>query len=315
MEVRIAFTNPRRRAARVRATQRSLALHTARSVLGLCLVTVVVAVRPLVGQLALGEPPTAAECTDAARALRGGSRDSSDWEILSSCGRVGGNALAATLRRLRAESDPDYLAGLYTAAGTIQDSAVFSASNGLARNARAHAASRVTALLIALSQIEPAIMPSMRLSWASVLTTPRGDECRWTVGGEWPRYASMTSLPATALQRLVATTDIIRARDSDPIVRDMSRCVRRALTRQAPPRVPFSALRLTYLCGNRFRVHNNGLEWALVKFRVAQTSDSGDLSVGPRDSVAFTTQQTGTTLLFYYGRQVQRVANRGIGCP
>jgi hypothetical protein len=82
-----------------------------------------------------------------------------------------------------------------------------------------------------------------------------------------------------------------------------------------------SALRLTYICGNTFRVRNGNLAPVPVMWDVAGTSETGTLVLPPRSFAAafsetfFATVATGTVRLFYAGAQVDVKANGGFVCP
>lgn len=89
----------------------------------------------------------------------------------------------------------------------------------------------------------------------------------------------------------------------------------------APVVIQPSAIRLTYICGNRFRVRNGNLAPVTVTWDVAGSTDAGSLTLPARPFAAafseafFATSVTGTVRLFYLGAQVDVKANGGFVCP
>ncbi|MBA4073299.1 MAG: hypothetical protein C0497_15970 [Gemmatimonas sp.] len=82
------------------------------------------------------------------------------------------------------------------------------------------------------------------------------------------------------------------------------------------------SIRLTYLCGNRFRVRSYYRTVADVKWDLPEhPSDTGQLrlpsrTVGhPYSETVFSTRVTGTTRLFHNGRLIQTTLNGGTPCP
>jgi N-acetylneuraminic acid mutarotase len=80
-------------------------------------------------------------------------------------------------------------------------------------------------------------------------------------------------------------------------------------------------LRLTYMCGNRFRVRNPFLSTEPVTWDVYNTTDTATISLPGRHPNAqysetfFTTTITGTVRLKYNGIVVQTKANGNFACP
>ena len=89
----------------------------------------------------------------------------------------------------------------------------------------------------------------------------------------------------------------------------------------AAPTITPSTIRLTYICGTRFRVRNPNDAVITVTWDVAGTTESGTLQLPARPLNAsfsetfVTTVAVGTVRLFYHGAQVDVKANGGFTCP
>lgn len=76
-----------------------------------------------------------------------------------------------------------------------------------------------------------------------------------------------------------------------------------------------AGIRLTYMCGNTFRVRNPNDQEAIVTWDVYQKNESGSLTLPPKPAGAlhsetfFTTVNKGTVRLFYDGQLIQTKAN------
>jgi hypothetical protein len=79
-------------------------------------------------------------------------------------------------------------------------------------------------------------------------------------------------------------------------------------------------IKLTYMCGNRFRVRNSSEAAVTLTWDVYGTTDRGGLSVGPKTTQGpyrdtfFTTGVKGTTRLFWRGQLIQTKANGNKSC-
>jgi hypothetical protein len=81
-----------------------------------------------------------------------------------------------------------------------------------------------------------------------------------------------------------------------------------------PERVPTSAITLTYVCGDKFRVSNSGAFWIEVSYRVQNTTETGEFSVGPQSFRDLVTENTGLVILSYMGQDIRERANAGVPC-
>lgn len=85
-------------------------------------------------------------------------------------------------------------------------------------------------------------------------------------------------------------------------------------------RLDIAGIRLSYVCGNRFRVHNPNDVALPMRYEVYGQDESGLLSLAPRAAGApfgetiFTTQARGTVRLFWGTQVIQTAANGGIAC-
>lgn len=223
--------------------------------------------------------------------------------------------MAQALRAAKSETDLDYLHALYLTMSNIRAPSALDVSAAVSADKSAATPARVTAMLILLSQFDNHLMPLLRKPWTDFTSQPVGDDCPFSpvVSAD---YTYRTQLPADSLTRITAVLDHIRkdAHDNE-IVRDLARCMRTLLRTAAPIVVDPRSLSLAYVCGTRFQVRNRSDEWVTVSFRVEQTTDRGDVRVGPADHVTFTAREMGTMRIFYRGAVVAAERNGGIQCP
>lgn len=87
-----------------------------------------------------------------------------------------------------------------------------------------------------------------------------------------------------------------------------------------PVTITPTAIRLTYICGNTFRVRNGNAASVVVTWDVFGTPETGTLTLPPRpitgtvSETFFTTVARGTVRLMYSGSQVDVKANGGAVC-
>jgi hypothetical protein len=266
----------------------------------------------LVAQGAPGTPPSATECADAAAALSAGGRLQSAWNLLPSCGTSGASALAAAVSATTSEADTSYLRDLYGVAASIKDPAILAAAGTVVSDPGATQAARVTAILLLVAQFDNAIMARFSVPWGALLTGSYAD-CPFAVATRY--YAGRRQLQADSSQRVASALDQARNDGSAPgAVRALAQCARTVLRGAIPITVSSALIRLTYVCGNRFRVRNSSGEWITVAFDVYQTTDKGELTIGPGADLLFTTREKGTVRLFYGGALVQTKENGASVC-
>lgn len=261
-----------------------------------------------------GRPPGSEYCNRAAAALARGARDVVSWQLLPSCGRAGAIAMANAFRAARSETDLAYLEKLYGAMGSSRHPAVFAAALEVMQEPSASAPARATAVLIAAAQHDRRLALPLNLSFSEVMAPSTAERCRLlpTFGGN---YRSASPLPRDYLERLgTAVSRIVADPGTPQLVKSVVRCARPALGPALSAAVPLSAIRLLYVCGNRFRVTNQTAEWIDVSYKVSATEDQRDLVVAPRGETVFTTERRGSTSLFYRGKLVQSETNGGKAC-
>jgi hypothetical protein len=262
-----------------------------------------------------GPPPTAAECDSAAASLTSGNRDAVAWSWLGRCGSVGGNALGAALLAARSEMDAEYLMALYGPTSVNRDPAILAAAAQVAADKAATASARITAILVLVGQMNDALAPSLTLSTSDLLGTPIGTTC--PLMPTFPAgYVSRQPLQPDSLQLFAGTLDQIRQDAIDnQMVREWASCARNKLSLTIPIMVNHSLIRLSYVCGSRFRVENLSHEWIQVAYRVDHTDEKAGFTVGPGAERLFTTLGTGTVRLIYMGHGIATAANGGTPCP
>lgn len=260
-----------------------------------------------------GPPPSPEDCQQAAATLAGGERNASKWYVLSSCGASGAIAIAAALRDARTDTDAEYLHGLYATAGAIRDPEILTAAADLTRDHGAAVPARVTAVLILASQVVAGFSYSPSISWNQLLASPQ--VCRI---GAAPHgsYNSTRQLQADSVAAIAGALDQVRNDESEgQLMRGLTSCVRQNVLSWVPITVSPSAVGLTYVCGNRFRVENGSGEFIVTAFEVIGTSDRGDVPVEAWQNKYFTTRETGTVRLSYQGQLLHTTHNGGTVCP
>ena len=112
--------------------------------------------------------------------------------------------------------------------------------------------------------------------------------------------------------------------NDDPVVRSAAYCVRQALHSNFSFPITTSLITLTYVCGDKFRIHNGNAEFADLTWNtynvppnartLAPTLTSGGTSVpGNSDGYIFT-DNAATARLYYHSQLIQTRANAGTVC-
>ena len=272
----------------------------------------VAACTPRVGQAQLyATPATATECNAAISALKAKTPPapgSDAWWVATRCGATGGSALASAATKLAATADTAQLRDAELALGDIRDAAVFQSVKSLATNTSATTPARIMALRVLLAQHTGSLhLPTpIRLS-------PDGQRCVPEIIARDATYSG-ASLPVEHAQQAFAAAKQVANSSAPADVRLVARCVKEAYAAFVPPDVNPSLLRLTYVCGNKFRVQNPNADWADVRYDVEGTDDSGEHEVPPNGEITIETVKKGTTRLYYNGQLVQSLSNGGTTC-
>jgi hypothetical protein len=281
----------------------------------LAVTLVAMAWAPRIGQAqSFSTTATAAECREAIAALKARTPPapgpgSSAWWVAPSCGAKGGRALASAATSLATSADTAVLRDAELALGDIRDAAIFQSAKALSTNASATSAARIMALRVLLAQLSGGFhLPT------PVSMTPEGRRCA-------PRHllardASYrgASLPPDFAQQAFMAAKQVATSNASTEVRLVAQCVQEIYSAFVPPDVDPSLLRLTYLCGNKFRVRNANPDWADVRYEVANTDDDGEYEVPPDGEITIETGSTGLTLLYYDDKVVQKARNRRVAC-
>lgn len=129
-------------------------------------------------------------------------------------------------------------------------------------------------------------------------------------------------LPASTRPTVAAVFRDLANGDPEPTVQAAALFLRQAAYYIAPSATPIDAnsIRLTYLCGNRFRLRNyNNIELE-VRYDVYSTSEARSLFPKARSTppgyseLVFTTKNRGTVRVFYNQQLVQTKANGNKAC-
>ncbi len=155
--------------------------------------------------------------------------DPAIWTKLAECGAVGGQTLAAVLRREAAQADTIRLGALERALFQIQDSAVFRTALDVARDSAATKEARIVGLLVALGQFDPAVVRRRSSGFATILADTTDTRCHLDLDRKRPGFRSVTRLPAVAPWLLATAADELAGGTAPPPVRLFARCVRLAI--------------------------------------------------------------------------------------
>jgi hypothetical protein len=98
------------------------------------------------------------------------------------------------------------------------------------------------------------------------------------------------------------------------LVRTFVDCVAPATAGAIADAVPVSAIRLSYICEDRYRVDNQSTESVKVSWAVSGKPARGQILVPPGSAKTFTARQRGPTTLYYRGKEVQTVPNGAQPC-
>jgi hypothetical protein len=271
------------------------------------------AVSPVLGaQTTQGKyQQTQEDCRAAAKSLRNRASEDASWQNLPDCGRAGGLELAKALREARAETDVVYLERLYGAAANIRDPDIFGAAMAVIQDEGASAQARSTAILILVEQHDNRVGLPLNVSLTEAL---RSGECR-LVPFPLSSYRSATELPPGYLAQLgKALLDLSAAQGTPDLVAKFANCTRPIMSGAVADAIPTSAIRLSYVCGNRYRVENQSTESVKVSWAVWGKRTKAAIVVPPKGAKTFTTQQRGPTTLYYRGKEVQTETNGGKPC-
>jgi hypothetical protein len=262
--------------------------------------------------------PSASDCQAAGDSLRAGVPRLESWEFIGSraCGATGIAAIATAIQnlRVRSVSDTNYLASLFAVVGSVREMTVLTEAIALAEAKSAPLAARVFGLMVMLTQHRQGSDLMGELGWAQLLSTPRGDDCRFGVAGHGG-YTQALPMASDFLQRIAASADRIADDPTDnAVIRDLATCLRLTLVKEVPPAVATEQIQLEYVCGTVFRVRNNAAKEARLRYEVEATTEVGDLFVHENSAVEFIAEQKGTVRLLQNGVVIRSVPNGDTVC-
>lgn len=281
------------------------------AIIALCFSTVLSS--PVSGQRIDGPTITADQCTAAVASLTAGNR-TGDWDFIAACGQPGVTAVVNAVAALRDETDSVYLQRLVTVASDLKNPDLLAASQQIATDNSATVPARLTALLIMIGQYDNRLVLPSECSWGQFITLSSGSGCRLT-RIEDVEYVQVAAMPTDYVASIANTASQIASNALNPaVIRDFAQYLRAILSIQVPETVAPASIVVSYTCGNKFRVTNNGSIWADGSYQVGSTTEHGAISVPPNGSIDVYTIKTGSLTVSFPGFSTPPTANGGLSC-
>lgn len=251
-----------------------------------------------------------AECAEAANALAGGSRDITEWAVLTACPDEA-PALEAAVRASTVENDSIYLTDLLIVASQVRDAGIADAAMDVAEDPTATIASRIASELLVLNQHPTRLGPGLTTGWQDLQTAALGQECHLLAGvGGWD---TENLLPANHDEVIL---DHIRSVADDdqapPALRHLAHCAYAVLGYRRP--LPVELLDLQFICDRTFEITNASQWTALVTYVVEGTDETGDITILPYEVFKLHVDTTGSVSLKSGDQLVETVADTGMSC-
>lgn len=275
----------------------------------------------LVGQTVVGAPKP---CQEAfARVRAGNYAEQAAARVATRCGVRGGIELAAALNAARLESDPARIDAITRGLDGFLDQAVFTAALAIVADAAASTPARLGGILALAGHLDPGSHPGSIARMGAVAPDGETPLCAYPATSHtsfWTGAQLQANYRATAVAALRA----LATSPSAPLqLRAAARCA--APSGDPGPSISIptaspSQIRLTYICGNSWRVRNSDLAGYLLTFDVYNQGESGSVDVLARDpsmgsyDVYFGTVKKGTVRLFHNGVLIQTKANGNKVC-
>ena len=287
--------------------------HIARVVTGLAIATL--CSRTMVAQAAL-RPPTASQCQEARNAMQAGRA-----AAVAALQRVavdacpdGATILATFLRSVpRQETDVAFLWFATRQTDRLRHPEVFAAALPLAQDASAALPARAAGLLMIANAFGPSLELN-RVTGPALLLEPRPEGGCYRTALSAHRGGTDRPLSSDAARQAARVFDpLIYSSTAPLLLQRLAGCLRSAVDSDIPPQLDVSGVRLTYLCGTRFRVRNPLPEFLPMSYDVYGKNEGRGVNAGPGDTV-FSTDSVGTVRLFYDGRLIQTKANGNVAC-
>lgn len=267
--------------------------------------------------LVMAQTGAPADCSAAAQRATGARLpDVSDslftWHTLRDCGAIGEDAFTQALATavVLAEADSARVVQVFGMFHGRRTTQLFAALKAVVTNTVASGPIRSEAIRSLGAQYNPAI----DFATVDFLRAMPPPEVCLMIDGLNNGIGTPTALPPDYLKQIV---DAMRVAESDgsatQSVRGAALCWRKHLEMYLPA-LPAN-LRLTYICGNRFRVRNTNTRPVSVTADVYGTTYRTSFVVPNGVDYYFTMLKKGTTRLFLDGALVQTKANGGVQCP
>jgi hypothetical protein len=200
----------------------------------------------------------------------------------------------------------------------VRSPSIVSSALAVAQNPANAQIARVTAFQVLVSQFNnlfvfDAPMAGARIE-ACALGTGRSLAILYDGGLSTSQSQQIMSLASSIYH---STTD-------DPIVRSAAYCARTALNTSFPFPINTSLVTLTFVCGDKFRVHNGNVERAELTWNsyhvppnartTATVLTRGFTAVDGNTNGYIRTDSIATARLYYHGQLIQTRANAGTAC-
>lgn len=270
----------------------------------------------------LGAQGNAVACATAQDSLAAGAFLRSAVLELGQCGPNGANALASLISQsagAQLDGSGRFMVQV-SLAGYVRSPVVVNAAITVAQGIGNSQIARLTAFKVLLAEFN---------SSAGMTPAAPGDApeaCSLTVGGSGttPDYdAGLT--PEVVQQMMSVASAVYHNAADDPVIRSAAFCLRRATHTQTPYPVATSLITLSYVCADKFKVHNANPEDVQVTWNsyhvppnartTAPILTHGNLFVGSMTDAYFRTDSIATARLYYGTSLIQTRANGGTACP
>jgi len=271
-----------------------------------------VSARPLAAQF----NPSPARCDSAITFVTDAplpstsSREWNNWYTVVRCGSSGARAAASVLNQanVRQEQDAARVRQFFRFVAGTQSSELL----GAYQAASIDAAASLPIRLGSLDNMTALVSPGLTID-STDPTRFLGGSCPRT-DRPWDLHPGVADPPATTYFSVLATVRAVAQDAGAPaLLHNVADCWRQILERDAPVNV--TTIRLTYMCGTKFRIRNPNLASIDVQYDVYGTTESGVLAVLGGEDYFFWTENTGTVRLFYQGVLIQTKANGNTTCP
>jgi hypothetical protein len=233
----------------------------------------------------------------------------STWGLLARCGARGGQSIAGLITRARnSVSAPK--SGIVAHGQDIADATVLAALQSFALDAAQPDDARIASISVLLQVTLDGLFFAKPAEFndANRYACSIGTLAYWRPEG--------TPLPVAAKVQVRAMAKQIRDATGTPTaVRTAARCLYQELNHALPAEIDTSQIRLTYICGNQFRIRNPQPRFLTLTYDVYGTSERNEVSAGDLMDSFFWTKNRGTVRLFYNGTLIQTKANGGKSCP